>query len=377
MQHLDEGSIHAWLDGALSTEEAARAEAHVASCSACADAVAEARGLIAASTRILTALDGVPNVEGAKGAKGARGARGAEGARRWAPATWLVRERIAAVLTLVVAGGALTLVIARNAPQAVQQDLASEPVRTMEVAAADSPAPQAVMAEELRSEAPVVRAVRPRAMSPSPAPARDLVAMRETKDSAPPPAIVQQTEPTVTANAAAAPLARTDDSLRSLRVADARPAETRQGREEDASSSIAEKAVGALTRRRSAEAQAKFAEPRPAAPAVGSAAGAAAPAPMAALGAGPRLVQEEMMTEGGREVRRRIYRVDDLLVTLDERSPVPVERAQRERAQAPARADSVATHTTIRWTDASGTDFALTGLASQERLERIRKLLGY
>jgi hypothetical protein len=84
-----------------------------------------------------------------------------------------------------------------------------------------------------------------------------------------------------------------------------------------------------------------------------------------------------MMTEDGREVRRRIYRVDDLLVTLDERAPVPVERAERERAQAPARADSVVTHTTIRWTDASGTDFALTGQASQERLERIRKLLGY
>jgi hypothetical protein len=67
--------------------------------------------------------------------------------------------------------------------------------------------------------------------------------------------------------------------------------------------------------------------------------------------------------------------VDDLLVTLDERAPVPVERA--ERAQAPARADSVATHTTIRWTDAAGTDFALTGPASPERLERIRKLLGY
>jgi hypothetical protein len=98
---------------------------------------------------------------------------------------------------------------------------------------------------------------------------------------------------------------------------------------------------------------------------------------MAALGAGPRLVQEEMMTEDGREVRRRIYRVDDLLVTLDERAPVPVERAERERAQAPARADSVATYTTIRWTDAAGTDFALTGPASPERLERIRKLLGY
>ena len=99
---------------------------------------------------------------------------------------------------------------------------------------------------------------------------------------------------------------------------------------------------------------------------------------MSSLVAVPRLVQYELMSDAGRLVRRRIYRVDDLLVTLDERAPVPVERAERERAQAPARADSLApTYTTIRWTDASGPDFALTGPASQERLERIRKLLGY
>jgi predicted anti-sigma-YlaC factor YlaD len=61
MQHLDEGTIHAWLDGELSPEEAARAEAHVSECSECRALVAEARGLIAASTRILTALDDVPS----------------------------------------------------------------------------------------------------------------------------------------------------------------------------------------------------------------------------------------------------------------------------------------------------------------------------
>ena len=60
MQHLDEGTIHSWLDGALSADEAARAEAHVADCPDCAAAVAEARGFIAASSRILTALDTVP-----------------------------------------------------------------------------------------------------------------------------------------------------------------------------------------------------------------------------------------------------------------------------------------------------------------------------
>jgi anti-sigma factor RsiW len=62
MQHLDEGTIHAWLDGALPPDEASAAETHVQVCTACAQAVAEARGLIAASSRILGALDDVPVV---------------------------------------------------------------------------------------------------------------------------------------------------------------------------------------------------------------------------------------------------------------------------------------------------------------------------
>jgi anti-sigma factor RsiW len=60
MQHLDEGTIHAWLDGELSPAERAEVEAHIAACAACAAAVAEARGFVAASSRILTALDSVP-----------------------------------------------------------------------------------------------------------------------------------------------------------------------------------------------------------------------------------------------------------------------------------------------------------------------------
>jgi len=60
MQHLDEGAIHTWLDGALSPDEARRVEEHAASCEACSALVAEARGLVAAASRILTALDDVP-----------------------------------------------------------------------------------------------------------------------------------------------------------------------------------------------------------------------------------------------------------------------------------------------------------------------------
>ncbi len=97
MQHLDEGTIHSWLDGALTPDEAARVEAHVAECASCAAAVAEARGFIAASSRILTALDNAP-----RGVIPVAAPR-----RRVDPMVW----RIAATL-LVVAGG--TLVVVRN-----------------------------------------------------------------------------------------------------------------------------------------------------------------------------------------------------------------------------------------------------------------------
>jgi predicted anti-sigma-YlaC factor YlaD len=58
--HLDEGTIHAWLDGALAPDESARVEAHVHTCAECSVLVAEARGLVAASSRILSSLDSVP-----------------------------------------------------------------------------------------------------------------------------------------------------------------------------------------------------------------------------------------------------------------------------------------------------------------------------
>jgi hypothetical protein len=60
MQHPDEGTIHAWLDGALSAGEGRAIEEHATTCAECAAAIAEARGLIAGSSRILAALDAVP-----------------------------------------------------------------------------------------------------------------------------------------------------------------------------------------------------------------------------------------------------------------------------------------------------------------------------
>jgi hypothetical protein len=61
MSRPDEGLIHMWLDGECSAEEAAHVERMVATDLEWAAAVAEARGLIAASSRIVSALDAVPH----------------------------------------------------------------------------------------------------------------------------------------------------------------------------------------------------------------------------------------------------------------------------------------------------------------------------
>jgi hypothetical protein len=104
-QHLDEGMIHAWLDGALSPDESARVEAHVNGCADCASLVAEARGLIAASSRILSSLDAVPSsvVPGSSAGVdqlAALRARRAAVSRTW----WRDRRFIAAASLVLVAG---------------------------------------------------------------------------------------------------------------------------------------------------------------------------------------------------------------------------------------------------------------------------------
>jgi hypothetical protein len=59
--HPDEGTLHAWLDGALDAPDALRVETHVAGCAPCRAAVAEARGLIAGASRIVGKLDDRPS----------------------------------------------------------------------------------------------------------------------------------------------------------------------------------------------------------------------------------------------------------------------------------------------------------------------------
>src|SRR4051812_5723733 len=108
MQHLDEGTIHSWLDGALTAAEAAQVEGHVNECAQCQAAVAEARGFIAASSRILTALDNAPR--GVIPMGSTRRGRMSAWASRFRPADAKVWRVAASVL--VVAGG--TLLVVRN-----------------------------------------------------------------------------------------------------------------------------------------------------------------------------------------------------------------------------------------------------------------------
>ena len=153
MQHLDEGTIHAWLDGALTPEDAARAEAHLKDCPQCQAAMAEARGFIAASSRILTALDDAP-----------RGVIPVTARKpRLQPWIWRV-----AATALVVATGTLLLVKERGGERSVAsraESTAPVPAATNATppTATDSTAAGTAVASPVVTAAPENPATAPRA----------------------------------------------------------------------------------------------------------------------------------------------------------------------------------------------------------------------
>jgi hypothetical protein len=109
MNHLDEGTIHAWLDGALDAAQSRDIEAHVAGCSICSAAVAEARGFIAGASRILGALDEVPGGVIPRGGGAAPGARVpgvtpiGEASPRRAPRQWRITRWASGIAAVLVA----------------------------------------------------------------------------------------------------------------------------------------------------------------------------------------------------------------------------------------------------------------------------------
>lgn len=175
MPRPDEGLIHQWLDGECTPEESARIERLVAEDPEWAAAVAEARGLMAASSRILSALDAVPHALPSDTASpaaggGATGA-GAEHAKRG-------RTRVPAWIGLaasvvLVAGTAYVLRDGSRAPVGTGAEARQEPAAPAAAPAAPSPAPAAVerdVAEEALAASVTARST-PAMPSPAPDPA--------------------------------------------------------------------------------------------------------------------------------------------------------------------------------------------------------------
>jgi hypothetical protein len=134
MVHPDEGTIHAWLDGALAPDESLQIEAHISSCERCQAAVAEARGFVAASTRILSALDDVPaEVIPTRSATTVIDIRHAAAARRTSRLRQL--SAIAATLLFFVSGGVYMLQSGDNV--SVANDSVALGERIAETAARD------------------------------------------------------------------------------------------------------------------------------------------------------------------------------------------------------------------------------------------------
>lgn len=163
MPRPDEGLIHAWLDGQLTPEEAARIEQLAATDAEWGAAVAEARGLVAASSRILSALDQVP--------AGVIPPRATAPLRRRMP--WWTKA--AAAIVLVAGGSALVL---QRAPVPVAHPPRVEQAlpEALPAAPATTAAPAAIAANVPRPT-PMATAA-PKAMNPDP---------KESPAPAPPP----------------------------------------------------------------------------------------------------------------------------------------------------------------------------------------------
>jgi len=168
MQHPDEGTIHAWLDGQLRVDEARELETHIGECAECAAAVAEARGLVAAASRILTKLDDVPAgvlPASTAAARPASRAPASSSRRAW----WRRREFQAAAGIVAVVGG--SWLVWREQP-AVKETMQRE--STVDARSGFSAPPPASAAPQPAADAAVAKGISPKASVAGPALAKKL-----------------------------------------------------------------------------------------------------------------------------------------------------------------------------------------------------------
>lgn len=107
-QHPEEGTLHAYIDGELSAAETAALELHIGKCALCAAALAEARGFVAAASRVITTLDAAP-ASAIPSETPAVTAASAPARRERPSPIFRVRYARAAALLLLVGGTAVVL----------------------------------------------------------------------------------------------------------------------------------------------------------------------------------------------------------------------------------------------------------------------------
>jgi hypothetical protein len=386
MRHLDEGTIHAWLDGALSAEAEQKAEAHAARCTECAVAVADARGLIAASTRILTALDDVPAGVIPVGDRAAP----ALGRPRQRWVTWSVR--VAA--SILVVGTGTVLVLRRGVDEGRVQ------VAAKSEAASSSPAAPAANEDAQRQEStatlPAAQAAVP---PPPPVPAATSAGAPEPAGREVPQVAVATPQPA----GAAARLDARQSANNALRVGGDRDTaatdQLAQQRARDTSPAGAGKAAYAMKApERSKDKSVMQDSASLNGPRLSSAVESkelklgvvAAPSGNAGISGGQvaralhapaiHLVSEETLTEQARVVQRRVYEVSPgVQVTyaiFARRAPSAPAAPQEPALQdAKKQSDEAAGVNTISWADSVGTEFTLSGRLPLDSLRALRPLL--
>ncbi|MGH7698982.1 MAG: anti-sigma factor family protein [Gemmatimonadales bacterium] len=215
MSHVDDGTLHAYLDGELSALEVTRVEAHVAECAPCRARLDEERDVIARASRILALAE--PPEQAAPPLHSLRHRR--LGWRvRWPPLAWAATLVLAIGVGWFVRGG----------------------VPRGEETAPDSAAP-AARAETAPVDPPVATTALAQREAPAPAPAPPEQAPPEVAAAAGPPA----QEPRVDSLAVRLGRAAPDTTTRVALEARMRNAAARQ----DTAARIAQEAAALLGER--------------------------------------------------------------------------------------------------------------------------------
>lgn len=216
MQHLDEGTLHAVLDGEIESDELVAIEAHLANCPGCRSRLAEARSFREVSDALLTELDAEPALAGAILAEPA-GARAYESGPVFAaaapapmaPSTQPVKAAPSHPRWIRPLAWAATIVLAlgigqagrelwrqRAASSAPQVVLAQEESRRQD-AAAPEPPPPVTAPSPSQPLAPKTAPSRLLAKRAAPAPSAATTPHNEALESAgAKPSVVQPAPPT-------------------------------------------------------------------------------------------------------------------------------------------------------------------------------------